>query len=531
MYSILIVDDEKGITEGLHLILQRNMPECTIAGVAYNGAEGFDLAVQLEPDIILTDIRMPQADGLEMIRRLKTAGCNARFIILSGYSEFEYAKNAITLGVKFYINKPVEEEELYDVIKKAYADIEAERARTLKIQSLEDTVQSNMKNMKEFVLRDVLDSVGDSSASMKYLLDSCGFPVSHKQYVCALLELGGESPDVTGNSFHPLAEGIKKHLSSYADTVALRYAGMQIAIVVSHHEPVEYPKLAASVGSIKNELAEKLGIPVTVGIGLVYEDFSGMGRSFEEARHALGYKVIKGGGSIITYKEIQNITGSRRAVSQEDIQRLEVCIDQMDLQGCSDVIKGIFDKMAEDGDLSLSDLQLQCMNIILSGIRKMPAMQFHLSEFLGKNILSLESISRFKTLEQLKNWLINTIRSIVELKFMRKVPVKKDVIADIKEYISENFDKDISLAELSGKFFMNPYYLSQLFKEKTGDTYLNYLMKLRINRAKELLEKTDLKVYEVCERVGYSDTNYFSKLFEKLVGCRPSEFKKKMGQS
>ncbi len=530
MYSILIVDDEQGITEGLRLIIQRNMPDCTVAGVAYNGAQGFDLAMQVKPDIILTDIRMPQADGLAMIRRLDEAGCNARFIILSGYSEFEYARNAMGLGVKFYINKPVEEEELLAAIGKAGSDIEAEKARNLELQRLEDAVQSNRQNMQEFVLREMLDSA-DGSASMIDLLDSCGFPVAQRQYACVMLELNGAAPELTGSLFPELAEGIRTGLSQYSNTVALQYSKIQIVIVVSHHAPIDYARLVASIDRVRREIAGKLAIPVTAAVGLIYGDITGMSKSFEEVRHALDYKVIKGAGSLIPYREIQKIAGSRRAVSPEDIASLEACIGDMDIRGCGEIVRGIFAKMAEDKDLSLADLQLQCLNIILSGIRKLPATQLQLHEFLGKNILFLDSISSFKTLDQLKNWLIDTIGRIIELKSACKMPVKKDIIADVKEYIVENFDKDISLAELSGKFFMNPYYLSQLFKEKTGDTYLNYLMKLRINRAKELLEKTDLKVYEVCERVGYSDTNYFSKLFEKFAGCRPSEFKKKAGRA
>ncbi len=524
MYHLLIVDDEPGIIEGLKLVIQRNLVDCMVRCVAYTGAQGFNLAMQEKPDIILTDVRMPQVDGLEMIRRLQVAGCKARFIILSGFSEFQYAQTAMALGVKYYITKPVEEEKLFHVIHKACLDIEAEKANTLKIKSLGDNVQ---RNIKGFVLRNILDSVVDKSSYD--LLDFCGFPISHKQYGCALLEFNSESIDLTGNLFYELANEIETHLNQYANKIVLFYSGLQIAVIISDHEQINYAHLVMSIGSVKNEIVEKWGIFVTIGVGQIYEDIGGISQSFEEARYALDYKVIKGSGSIIPYKEIQNIAGSRRAVSQEDICRFEECIDNMDIHGCNDIIQEIFDKMAKDEALSLSDLKLQCLSIILSGIRKMPAVQFQFNEFLGQNILSLESVSKFETLDQLKNWLILTVGNIIELKFMRKVPLKKDIIADIKEYVAENFDKSISLAELSEKFFINPYYLSRQFKEKTGDTYLNYLLKLRINRAKELLEKTDLKVYEVCEMVGYSDTNYFSKLFEKFAGCRPSEFKKKMG--
>ncbi len=254
------MDDEKGIVEGLKIIIERNMLNCKIVGCAYNGVEGSIKIMQLKPDIVITDICMPQADGLEMIKELKNKGCEAKFIILSGHSEFEYAKKGIALGVKFYINKPVEEDELFDSINKVIEDISKEKAQ------------------------------------------------------------------------------------------------------------------------------------------------------------------------------------------------IEKSIEDMDFM---------------------------------------------------------------------------SYKNIIELREMQNVTRKKDVIEQVKEYIIKNYEKNITLAELSSRFFINPYYLSQLFKEKTGVMYLNFVMEIRINKARELLEKTDLKIYEICEAVGYSDTNYFSKLFERFTGCRPSEYKKK----
>jgi two-component system response regulator YesN len=106
------------------------------------------------------------------------------------------------------------------------------------------------------------------------------------------------------------------------------------------------------------------------------------------------------------------------------------------------------------------------------------------------------------------------------------IPKKSDVISEIKQYVTENFNKNISLADLSNRFYINLHYLSQLFKEKTGQTYLDFLTQVRIERSKELLEKSELKLYEICHMVGYSDATHFSKVFEKLAGCKPAEYRK-----
>lgn len=370
MYTILIADDEMGITEGLKIIIKRVVSDCEIVGVAFNGVEGYNIAMELKPDIIITDIVMPQVNGLDMIKNLKEAGCNSRFIILSGYSEFEYAKKGIEQGVKFFITKPVEEEEIQECLVKVFKEIANERVKTEEIESLRKAYENYMKSMNN-----------DST----------------DQFV----------------------------------------------------------------------------------------------------------------------------------ISEDEISRLENFADIMDSDGCITIIEEIFDRLNLEKNMSFSDLKLKSFSILLYVLKKVPSAQGRLNEYIGKNILSTELISSFKTSAQLKSWLIDSIMKIIEQKSSSNIPVKTDTITEIKKFVTDNFNRDVSLSELASRFFMNPSYLSQLFKEKTGDTYLNYVMKIRINKAKELLKNSDLKIYEICDTIGYSDTNYFSKLFEKLVGCRPSCYRKK----
>lgn len=126
----------------------------------------------------------------------------------------------------------------------------------------------------------------------------------------------------------------------------------------------------------------------------------------------------------------------------------------------------------------------------------------------------------------MQNWIVNILQGMNELMLRDDMSEKRDVIAEVKGYISKNFNREISLNEISEHFFINPYYFSHLFKKKTGETYQNYLIRLRMERAKKLLEETDLKVYEICERVGYSDTNHFIKMFARMTEMNPGEYRK-----
>ena len=203
-------------------------------------------------------------------------------------------------------------------------------------------------------------------------------------------------------------------------------------------------------------------------------------------------------------------------------------MNEMDSDGLSRIVESIFRKMSRQESLSPEVLQATAINLVLSGISKMPFMQLQLNEYLGQNILSLDNIAKFQTMEQLKHWIINVLQGMNELMLKQSMPEKRDVIEESKEYIARHFEQDITLNDISERFFINHYYFSQLFKKRTGVTYQKYLTGIRIARAKKLLEETDLKLFEISEMVGYSDVNYFRRVFEKYEGVKPNEYRKQL---
>ncbi|WP_284646469.1 response regulator [Paenibacillus silviterrae] len=521
--KVILVDDEKGILDGLRVLIKRYIPACKVVGVAFNGLEGVKIIQEQKPDIVITDIRMPQADGLEMIRMLKEAGCQAKFILLSGYADFEYARRGMQLGVQFYINKPVEEEELCDCIHQVIEAIKGEQA---KLQEVEDLKQEVHNRLQEISLRDIIDVGSENTAYVEELLQMASIPIKGNHFVCALLEFGNTVESLKEFALEPVFRQIDQALGQYRKVYRFRYSGAQIAVIAAHSGDIAYKKLIGSIQRLKQSLYRELKLSMTVGIGTVHKRAAGISRSFEEARYALSHKVIKGVDVVIPYPEIMSLPGTSHSISEDMVTRLEAGLDNMDEAECVNIIREIFRQMEAERGMSPVDHQLQCLNILLLSVRKMSFLQLQQNNFLGRNILSLEGISRIRTLDDLKQWMVGVIKGIITFKLANNIPKKKDIIAEIKEYVKEHYNKQISLAELSDRFFINPYYLSQLFKQKTGDTYLNFLAQIRINKSKELLEKTDLKVYEICQMVGYSDTQHFARLFEKLVGYKPSEYRK-----
>lgn len=530
MYRVLIVDDEEMIVEGLKFLIGRGVPDCEVAGIAYDGEDGLQKALTLCPDIILTDIRMYQMDGIEMIRRLREEGLHTRYIVLSGYAEFSYARQALQLGVEDYITKPVEEEELYRTFAKVCASLAQERQKEERVETLYETVDTYSRNIQQYRLRDFLEGRREWRELKDCVMADRFF--RYPWFLCAVFEMmpSGKQESFTGTAFDEALQRGGQALAQKFEGMAFRVVsgkerGQRI-LIFGEEEAIGTRSFRLELERLRRAVQQEGDGTLSAGIGLWHKNPDGLRRSLEEALCALNYRVINGPESMVCYDETGGIVKNPVQISQEDIRELERCMDEMDDEGCARVVEKIFCKIGRDTALSPERLQMLAINLILSGTRKMPFMQLQMNEYLGRNILSLDSISKFRTVEQLKNWIINILKGMNELMLKQNVPEKRDVVEEAKAYIAQNFQKEITLTDISEKFYINPYYFSQLFKKKTGETYQNYLTGIRISRARKLLEETDLKLYEISSMVGYADANHFGKVFEKYVGVKPQAYRR-----
>lgn len=348
MYRIVVIDDEYIVVEGIKAMIKRAGLDYEVVGAAYDGISGLEVIREKKPDIVITDIRIPGMDGLSLIEELKEYLAETIFIVISGYMEFEYARRALSLGVRGYIDKPITIEKIKEILDRV-------------IKEDEEAGQKSRENEKKQIIR------REYGAKLQELID---------------FTIGGD-PEMFKNT----AKELLSLLHFYSDT-AEKY---------------------------RNESFEFL---------------------------------------------------------------------------C--VVSGIF--------------------------------QEHFKEYDAKYTPSYTKMEEMNTILQMEQYTEKIIHRISENMEARKPGSSHRTIIKILEYINENYHKDIGLNEISDMVKMNPAYLSMLFKDEVGTTYIKYLTSLRMKRAKELL-KEGHKVLEVSERVGYSNYRYFCDIFKKNVGQTPNEFK------
>lgn len=514
MVKVVLLDDENRIIRGLKVIINWEKYDCEIVGEASNGIDGIELIKNTEPDIVITDIRMPKMDGLQMIQSLKEQGSSPEFIILSGYSEFEYAKKGMELGVNYYILKPIEVEEVETCLSKLCQKIENKKIK-----------KREMLEFKTLAIKEIIDGSTDNREDILDLLNYSNIQLDETNIVCAIIEINPTCSDYFNENSNILINTIKTYINMYYRCEVIKYMDLQMAIIVNSSMEIDSQKLQASFAQLHKDIEQNYHIESCIGVGKIIDCLSDISLSFEQARYAINYKIINGKNSIIEFKELSD-TSKGFKIPKKIFDDLEKYINNLDLEGCRVTINTFFDILVAKKKLRPMDIQLQCLLLIISTVKTMKSIQFELNEFIGKDVLALEEISRFKSITEIKNWLINVISSIIELKNELE-NIRPSTIDEIKAYIQLHYTESLTLNSIAEHFFFNPYYLSQLFKKKTGETYLNYVTKLRVKKAQELLTSTNMKIYEICHAIGYENTKYFNKVFQKYIDLKPSEYRLK----
>ena len=192
---------------------------------------------------------------------------------------------------------------------------------------------------------------------------------------------------------------------------------------------------------------------ISVGIGSSYEDYTKLPKAYEEARVALNYRILKGSSAAILFEELYDMDNRTDLLTEKETEQLKERIDRFDQDGFHIAVKGIFNRVLSENNLSLPELQKLSLNIVLLGLHNIPTAQLQLNEYFGKNLFTLKSIEKFKTMEQLENWIMNMVSIMNEVMLKDSVPKKKDLIVEAKEYIRKNYNQNITLNDISKKFY------------------------------------------------------------------------------
>lgn len=513
--KVLIADDESVVLEGLKYIIDWDALGFTICSQASNGEETLNKILNLRPELVLLDIRMPRLSGIEIIQIAREKGFDGHFIILSGYSDFTYAQTAIRYGVDFYLTKPIDEDELISAVTSVRNSIEKERTE-------KNNLNSYRENALDTILRNLLsgktDDIPPSTQRDLHL--------SAEVYQVIIYERYNQDSFQTYWNFAELLRVTNQDHNSFNHILMDKREVFLLkgAFASERFDALlHYYDINPQKGSPLDSLFLTYGRQVyrLEDICLSYQDASTLlfRRFFcEPNQHVLGYEELPSRDTAMLTPESWN------EKSPEYSRRLTDYIQTQNRTRIAETLRSLehdlYQTAADIPELKhfLIDIYLQIKQNLTHNYSNMDitfSSNASIIDFIEKKYYLYEILQYFSEHFEM---CMNAIGS----------PTSKTIIEDILYYIDHNYRENLKLETIAPLFGYNSSYLGKIFTREVGETFNSYLDRIRIRRSKELLRDRSLKVYEVAEKVGYKNVDYFHKKFKKLVGESPAEYRKKL---
>lgn len=517
--SVLLVDDEQFVRMGLRSLIDWGSCGYQIIGEADNGEDALRMIAEKQPDLVITDIRMPVLDGLELIRRITQTGhLTTKFIIISGYDEFKYAQQAMRYGVSDFILKPVDQDELQAILMRLKRQI----AKDQVILKKTDVIWIN--SIFEALLRGETDQ-----KNIEEWEQAVGIQKAKKLFY-VFVELNDDGL-VSGNSSQVISDW---ELCQQLGCIVAKNLELKEPVFLYQHDRNLYgmivtDRILSSFGSAENlavtlqrRLSRAIGKTVMIYVGAPVQHVDQLYTAYSTAREAMQYKFAQPEGAIV-YEKVQSQPLQYMELEPGLRQQLMESIEEKDAARIEEAVERIFNAFREHrvAPEVVKTTINHCVFSVVRFIKELGGREEEL-KFLQFMVSCQDLNVAPATLKRyFRDFLLESAGRIAELTAERN----RGIVHRIKCYIDSHFCEDISLKSLGAIFYMNPTYLGQLFKKTYGVYFREYLMNLRINEAKRLLRQTDLCVYEIADRVGFSNPEYFVTQFEKIVEMTPAEYR------
>ncbi len=526
MLKILIVDDEALIRVLISRCINWNELGFEIVGEASNVTDGMALVKDLQPDVVFTDIMMPDINGLEFAEMIGEYNPAVKVILVSGYEDFEYAQRGIKLGVFDYILKPIDAEVLTRVAASVKDIITRERQYEQEICDIKEELQRNESYIIEKAFYALLTESDPKNAleCFKYY----NISIEMSDFQIAVVHPGKSSEKNTVNEIDRLvyvthvktiiAEYITKYSNLYCFSADLG----SVIILNNGIQENEFVQICENLRTMLESVTKNV---FYIGIGRSYKSIKKIHSSFQEAMEAVEYRYVVGMGHTVCYSEICLFDKSEQVSFEGYFQKISFYVRSGMTEDLKKQMQELFDLMRESG-ISKDEATVL---FIKSFMEVVPVFRSVICNDRSVNEDVTSAVNKIMTRESMAeqqefigNMFINISKSVEE-----QVSDKdKDVVGSVVDYVNLHYmDADLSLSAIASAYFVNPSYLSRVFKDRAGKPFSDYLFEIRMENAKKLLRQTSMKAYEVAEKVGINDPSYFSVCFKKYTGKTIIQYK------
>ena len=518
MFNILVTDDEQIVIDSLSFIINKNFSDEAKVFTALSGTEAIETVMKENIDIMFMDINMPGLSGLETVSVITKLKPNIVFVILSAFDRFQYAQEAINLGAYKYITKPVNRNVVIETIRGAMQLVQEKQGKLsadMELHKKLDMVSPMIEN--DFIYACIYNN--EKSIDLSSYLDY--FNLSDNSWVFCCFEF----PNI--NSDNQYSTYLKIHELLNAEHRCLVSSFMMNRIAVFF--PIfsvnpNYTEIQEQIKKCYTTLCYNITAGIRAGVSTIYSDKTKLQASYSEALSTLNKTAAEGGicftdGSISTQQE----ASSRRSGTAEFKTQIINKLSSGDSNGVKSFLE-LYTSELISQNLAIDKIKNAFFELIVTANNA--------TRELNKNFISDTFDNAFSTLSTINDtklvkefaqkFLMECTQAVSSIKKAEENPIIKKVCT----YVDDNLSHDISLetaAEFAG---VSSFYLSKLFKEEKGETFINFISDKRLEKSRQLLEQTELSIKEITAEVGYNDQNYFSRIFKNKYGLSPKEYRK-----
>jgi len=524
LYKVFLVEDEIVTREGIRDNVDWRAAGFELCGEAPDGEMALPLIEKARPDVLITDIRMPFMDGLQLCKILRDRMPALKIIILSGHNEFQYAQEAVKLGVTEYLLKPFGVQELHQVLNKVAALLDYDRAEREKLERLKNQIEDNLALRQEkFLSKLVMGGMASSEVIRESRL--VGLDLIAKWYLVLVVnfELNSQTEQFDYSEYQQVEQTISRLAGANPD-IFLAKTGVEELVLIIKGDTSEH---LAQEGRfltelIRTEVENRTKCSLRVGFGSPQDRIGNIHRSFAEALASLQQDAAKAPSHV----EISSETGKAELLDLD-----KSALENFLRYGAKEEFDSFFQVYMQP----LNEAALQSYlvrNYIFVDIVLMVAKFVHQ---LGGNVDQvIPEINRVETMllnvktpDQLREETRQVFASALAFRDSKPQKQHKPMIHLAKKYIEAHYvDPELSLNEVAEQVNFSPSHLSVVFSRETGMTFKDYLINIRMEKAKELLRTTPLKSFEIASQIGYNDPHYFSYVFKKHTNLSPKQFRR-----
>ena len=532
MLKVLIADDEKKVCQLIANIVDWEKMGYEIVGTANDGITAFNFIKENEVDVLLVDIRMPDCDGLELIKKLKELGRNIHIVIISGYGQFEYVQTALRFGVEEYLLKPIRKKDMVAILEKIYDKHKTELREAWKWEDMKRELNRNKERIKDTFLVEVLKHPekfgGFYSVEKVNRGYHCNFDDTCYQAMRVRIIFENQENIVAVKKIvlNKAVKILNQTLSECINEMVVSLIDNDIYGLLNGTEE----NLQLAYGKLKKAKMELLqlqdvfgSMKIYIALGEIKTEMQNIMESIREASVTLADRFYFSSRLILKYRPDRKTEKSSAYVDNAFKKQFLGDIEILDMESQSNELKkiaGRLEKSEEKDGLVVEKVYKEILQLFYFGTNN-----------YGINIPDeyqeqKEKVLQFDTIAEVIKYLHSYMETSVNLWMREKKLIENKPIRIAKRYIAENYYKPLTLEIVSHETGFNPNYFSSMFKKEVGVNFSEYLIKVRIKNAKEMLLNTEGSVEDISYAVGYSDIKYFSRIFKKYMGVTPTEFRK-----